>query len=153
MYTLERSQLLAVEPPTVWDFIKNPANLNMITPPDLDFRIVSDIPEVMKDGLIVVYEISVPIFGNQEWVTEIKHINQGHSFVDEQRLGPYRFWYHYHEISRYDTGTRMLDRVHFELPFGFAGKIIYHLFVARTLKRIFDYRFKRFEELFNKKQH
>ena len=94
MYVLERQQRVTASVEQAWAFLQNPANLDRITPPDLQFRIVTDVPAIMFNGLIVEYRITIPLLGTHTWVTEIKHIREGLSFVDEQRLGPYRFWYH-----------------------------------------------------------
>jgi ligand-binding SRPBCC domain-containing protein len=39
-----------------------------------------------------------------------------HSFVDEQRLGPYTFWYHYHQIDAEEGRIKLTDRVYYEVP-------------------------------------
>ena len=44
MYILERQQLVNASMEQAWAFLQNPANLDRITPPDLQFRIVTDIP-------------------------------------------------------------------------------------------------------------
>ena len=148
MYTLEREQLVPVNLDVAWDFLKNPANLNSITPEDLHFTIISSVPDIMYDGLIIEYRVSIPMFGIQTWVAEIKHIREKKSFVDEQRIGPYKFWYHYHELQETDQGTKVLDRVHYAVPFGYAGRILHHFFIRKTLDRIFDYRKRKIQELF-----
>jgi len=140
MHILEQNQILPVSIETLWNFVQNPENLDHITPPDLKFVIVNDVPEIMFDGLIIEYQITVPLFGKQQWVTEIKHIIENRSFVDEQRLGPYRFWYHYHQLSQEESGTKMFDQIYYELPYGPLGKVFHYLTVNKTLKRIFDYR-------------
>lgn len=141
MYTLDRRQQLAASKEAVWNFLQNPVNLDRITPPDLRFRIVSEVPAVMYNGLIVEYRISIPMLGTHTWVTEIKHIREGHSFVDEQRLGPYRFWNHYHEIRpKEGGGTAMRDLISYQPPFGLLGRVLHPLYIRRTLERIFDYR-------------
>ena len=146
MHILERAIQLPVDAASLWDFIATPRNLNDLTPPDLDFRIISAVPERMFDGL---YEIRVPLFGRQRWLTEIKHIRDGISFVDEQRLGPYRLWYHYHEITPLnDTLTRMLDRVHYQLPYGPLGRLVHEVRVKKMLEGIFAYRAERLRALF-----
>jgi ligand-binding SRPBCC domain-containing protein len=88
MYTLAKEQLVTASLKECWNFLKNPANLNVITPDDLDFLIISPVPEDMFDGLIIDYRISIPLFGAQRWLAEIKHIRHQKSFVDEQRIGP-----------------------------------------------------------------
>ncbi len=45
MYTLEKEQLVTASLEHSWSFLKNPANLNLITPEDLHFLIISPVPE------------------------------------------------------------------------------------------------------------
>ena len=147
MYTLEREQWLAAPADQVWEFLQNPANLDQITPPDLRFSIVSETPAVMHDGLIIEYRIAIPLLGSHAWITEIKHVRPGRSFVDEQRLGPYRFWYHYHAIEAVDGGTRMRDQVSYQPPFGPLGRLLHPFYIRPTLERIIDYRQQRLQLL------
>ena len=147
MYILERQQRVTGTLEQAWTFLQNPANLDRITPPDLQFRIVTDIPAIMYNGLIVEYRITIPLIGTHAWVTEIKHIREGLSFVDEQRLGPYRFWHHYHEIRQDKGGVLLMDRICYQPPFGVLGRLAHRLYIRRTLERIFDYRQLRLEEL------
>lgn len=140
MYTLYREQVIRTSLKKAWDFIRNPANLNAITPPDLDFRIISDPPDKMYEGLMIEYDIRIPFLGYQEWVTEIKHINKPYSFVDEQRIGPFKLWYHYHALQQVNEGIKFIDKVYYAVPFYIIG-IIFHTFVLKKiLTHIFDYR-------------
>lgn len=145
MYILEREQQICSSIEKVWSFISRPENLNDITPDELKFNIVTAVPPIMYNGLIVEYRIKIPFFGTQQWVTEIKHIKEGVSFVDEQRIGPYKFWYHYHELKQNGDNCTMFDRVHYKLPFGIVGKIVHKIFIKKMLNKIFDYRWKKFE--------
>jgi len=140
IHTLYREQTIATNLQQAWDFISSPANLDAITPPDLSFEIVTDVPEVMYDGLLIEYRVGIPFLGKQTWLTELKHIRAGHSFVDEQRIGPYKIWYHYHEISEVAGGIRFIDRVNYVLPLGPLGEIARAVYVKRQLQQIFDYR-------------
>lgn len=140
MYTLAREQYVETDYKTAWKFIEQPANLNRITPPDLKFQIVSKVPEEMYEGLIIKYRITLPGLGTRTWVTEIKHIQRQWSFVDEQRLGPFVFWYHYHELRKEQTGCSIVDKVYYQPPFGLCGKLIHRLYIRRNLERIFDFR-------------
>ncbi|WP_319587196.1 SRPBCC family protein [uncultured Desulfobulbus sp.] len=146
MYILERQQRVTASVEQAWAFLQNPANLDRITPPDLQFRIVTDVPAIMFNGLIVDYRITIPLLGTHTWVTEIKHIREGLSFVDEQRLGPYRFWYHYHEIRQENDGVLLIDQVFYQPPFGLLGQLLHRFYIRRTLERIFEYRRQRLEE-------
>jgi ligand-binding SRPBCC domain-containing protein len=152
MYSLEQHQLIAATPQDAWAFLQHPANLDEITPPDLKFRIVSDVPEVMYNGLIVEYRITIPLLGTHTWITEIKHIREGYSFVDEQRIGPYRFWYHYHQVEPHEKGVMLYDLVSYQPPFGIAGKMMHSLYIRRTLERIFAFRRVRLEQILTAKE-
>ena len=149
MYTLEREQVVHASLAEVWRFLGHPANLNMITPDDLDFQIISPVPAIMFNGLIIEYRIKIRFFGIQQWIAEIKHIREFHSFVDEQRLGPYSFWYHYHELNEVENGVRLIDRVYYDVPWSFAGRILHGLVIRKTLNRIFDYRSEQLSYIFN----
>ncbi|MEM8866955.1 MAG: SRPBCC family protein [Verrucomicrobiota bacterium] len=140
LHTLYREQTIDTDIATAWDFISKPANLDTITPEDMQFSIITEVPEKMYDGLMIEYRIGIPLLGKQTWLTEIKHIREGHSFVDEQRIGPYKLWFHYHEISSVSGGVKFIDRVSYALPFGPFGAIAHQLYVKNQLKHIFDFR-------------
>lgn len=149
MHCLERKIVLDVDYETLWEFMATPANLNQLTPPELHFQIVSDLPDKMYNGLMIEYRIRIPLFGRWRWLTEIKHIRAGEYFVDEQRLGPYRLWYHEHILESISPQkTRMIDRVSYSLPLGIAGRWINNLRVGAMLDDIFNYRSARLMELF-----
>ena len=75
-----------------------------------------------------------------KWVTEITHVKEPEFFVDDQRLGPYRFWHHEHIFKEIGGGAEVHDLVHYALPFGPLGNIAHELVVKKQLKEIFDYR-------------
>jgi ligand-binding SRPBCC domain-containing protein len=137
---LSRQQTIQTDLKTAWEFISSPKNLDAITPDDMPFEIISDIPEKMYDGLLIEYKVGIPLIGKQTWLTEIKHIREQHSFIDEQRIGPYKLWYHYHEITQQPDGIRFIDKVHYVLPMGPLGSIAHCLYVKKKLQSIFDYR-------------
>lgn len=149
MHTLEREIIINAPAEEVWEFLATPVNLDRLTPPELRFRILSEVPEQMFNGLMILYEIGIPLFGRWRWLTEIKHVVPGRSFVDEQRRGPYRFWYHHHEIApREDGRTQMVDRVTYQLPFGPLGELVHAVQVKQMLEKIFDYRSDKLAEIF-----
>ncbi len=149
MYLLERELVLNSPAQKVWDFLASPVNLNELTPSDLRFEILSKLPERMYNGMMIHYSISIPLFGRHHWLTEIKHIEEGRSFVDEQRRGPYSFWYHYHVVETMaDNRTRVIDSVTYQLPCGLLGRLVHAVRVEKILVDIFNYRNRRLIELF-----
>ena len=152
VHHLKQSQTLPVDREVLWEFISVPQNLNKITPPDMAFEIIGESPEKTYTGLLLEYRVKVPLLGWSTWLTEIKYVQEGVSFMDEQRVGPYKLWLHTHKLEDVDGGTRMTDDIRYIVPFGPIGWIANALFVGRTLRRIFDYRRVKMEELFGKSE-
>jgi ligand-binding SRPBCC domain-containing protein len=148
IYTLQKETVLGCSLETSWEFLRNPKNLNLITPPDLHFQIVTEVPEEMFNGLLIEYSIRIPGIGRQRWLTEIKHLQPYRSFVDEQLYGPFTLWYHFHEITEADKGVRSRDKVTYILPLGQLGRLLHYISIRKTLERIFNYREKQLTKLF-----
>lgn len=116
----------------------------------MGFVILSDPAEKMYPGQIIEYKVSPMLGIKLHWVTEITHVQDKEYFVDEQRFGPYAFWHHKHFLKETKEGVVMYDEVHYKAPMGVLGRMANALFIERQLKQIFDYRFGKIEELFNK---
>ena len=148
MHTLRQSQTLPVSRNVLWEFVSVPQNLNQITPPKMAFKIIGDPPKSAYEGLLLEYKVRIPVLGWTTWLTEIKYVTEGYSFMDEQRIGPYKLWLHTHTLEDVDGGTKMTDEIRYALPFGLLGDFAHAIFVKRTLKQIFDYRREKLDELF-----
>ncbi|MBD3274266.1 MAG: cell division inhibitor [Candidatus Marinimicrobia bacterium] len=140
MYRLQTTQNLTVSIDEAWEFFSNPANLQSITPDSLRFKILTDLPQKMYEGLIVQYKVTAFAGIPMNWVTEIKHVQEGALFVDEQRFGPYKFWHHQHHFREIEGGVEMKDIVHYSLPFGVLGRLVHGLLIKQQLNGIFEFR-------------
>ncbi len=149
VYRVEYHQVIKAPMQQVWDFFSAPANLSKITPPQMNFRILEMQGDKMFAGQIIRYKVTVLPLIRVGWTTEITEVDNGVTFVDEQRKGPYRQWRHRHTFRQIDEGVEMTDVVEYAIPFGFFGRLANFLFVAREVKRIFAYRFQVVEKLFN----
>jgi ligand-binding SRPBCC domain-containing protein len=144
-YRLEREQWLPKPIAEVFSFFSRPENLQVITPPWLDFRMVES-PQALVAGSLIRYRLrwrGIPI----RWTTEISEWNPPHRFVDREIKGPYALWNHEHWFEAGAGGTTMRDRVTYALPFGFLGQIAYPV-VRRDVERIFDFRAQIMSRLF-----
>jgi ligand-binding SRPBCC domain-containing protein len=131
----------------VFAFFADARNLEALTPPWLNFVILTPSPIAMKIGTLIDYRIRVhglPI----SWRTEIVGWNPPHQFVDVQLRGPYKLWHHTHVFEEHNGGTRCLDHVRYR-PRG--GALVNWLFVRRDVEQIFSYRQERLRELFRDK--
>lgn len=140
IHTLQQEQILPITLTEAWDFFSSPANLDAITPDDLGFKITSPLGDRLHNGQIITYRIRLAPMIHTTWVTEIKCVEEGCSFVDDQRFGPYKFWHHRHVFEEVPNGVRMSDLVHYAMPFGPCGSIAHVLFVRKKLHWIFDFR-------------
>lgn len=150
-FSLKTVQCIPVDLDTAWEFFSSPANLKTITPDKLGFQILSKHHgSTMYPGQIIEYKVKpvlgIPIY----WMTEITHVQDKKYFVDEQRFGPYQLWHHQHHFKTIEGGVEMTDIVHYRNPLGFLGNIGNSLFIKNQLKQIFEFRFKKVEELFGK---
>jgi len=85
------------------------------------------------------------------WMTEITHVKEKEYFVDEQRFGPFAFWHHEHHFTEIDGGVLMHDILHYSIGFGPIGKIANAITVKKKIKEIFEFRYKKVEEIFGHK--
>ncbi|MEO8293960.1 MAG: SRPBCC family protein [Gemmatimonadota bacterium] len=136
---LETTLDLTLDRPSVFDFFADAGNLERITPPELGFSITTPAPVTMTPGSIINYRLK--LYGIPfRWRTEITIWDPPIIFVDEQRSGPYKLWVHTHRFTILPGGgTRIHDRVRYQLPFGTPGRLALPL-VRRQLARIFRFR-------------
>ncbi len=141
MFQIIRRTDIAAPLDQVWDFFARPENLDRLTPPDLSFRIVTADVGRMYSGQIIEYRIRIFPLLWVRWLTEIKHVAEGRYFVDEQRIGPYKFWHHEHRFESLPNGqVRMQDLVNYDVGWGWIGVLLNTLVIRRRLNYIFDYR-------------
>ena len=151
VYKIETVQHINASIEKCWDFFSSPQNLQTITPKNMSFEIEDFDGKKMYPGQIITYTLK-PLFGiKMNWVTIITVSTENQYFIDEQRFGPYKLWHHKHFFEPTETGTKMVDIVHYVLPLGFLGRIMNHFVVKNKLKSIFDYRYHKIEKLFNSK--
>lgn len=150
LYRLHRIQTLPVSVEKAWQFFSSPLNLPSITPPWLNLKVVGEVPDRMFPGMVIRCRVA-PLFGIPvNWISEITHVDPPHYFVDEQRLGPYRFWHHLHHIRPIGSGIEMIDTVSYSLKYGPFGRLMHAFVVKKRLEAIFNFRQKTLERLFDR---
>jgi len=148
IHQLIREQVVPAPLGEVWEYFATPKNLNEMTPPDMQFEIIHGAEGAMFQGQLISYRVQIMPLVKSRWLTEIAHVKNQAYFVDEQRVGPYRFWYHEHRFEAVEGGTRIIDQVTYEMPFGPLGDLVHAIWVGPRLKSIFDYRREKVIALF-----
>ena len=145
-YVLTRSLTLDLPIGRVFDFFSDAGNLERITPPELNFHIITPQPIDIKQGALIDYELKmrgIPV----KWRTEISVWEPPFRFVDQQLRGPYKQWIHTHTFTELGPSRTLIeDQVRYRLPLEPLGDVA-HFFVKRELDYIFDYRQKAVAEM------
>mgnify|MGYP000616262432 CR=1 FL=1 len=146
-YQLVQSQPFAQPVDELFDYFRDPENLEEITPDRLKFRILDADPLPVREGTVIEYRLrlrGIPL----SWTTEITAFEPNEYFQDTMIDGPYRKWEHIHTFERVNGRTVMGDQVHYELPYGWLGELVHELLIKRDLKHIFQYRARTLRDRF-----
>lgn len=149
VYTISRVQYLPINISEAWAFFSSAGNLSKITPTEMNFNVLTDLPDAqIYTGMRIDYKVS-PLFRIPlRWRTEITNVVPLATFTDRQEVGPYKLWEHTHYFEEVSGGVKMTDEVRYALPFGIFGVWVHFAFVKRKLAKIFDYRYRKLQELF-----
>jgi len=140
-HVLTRKLTLNLPIERVFGFFADAGNLERITPPELNFKILTAQPIDIRKGALIDYQLKLrglPL----TWKTEISEWNPPYSFIDRAFKSPYKQWIHRHVFTENTGGgTEIEDIVRYRLPLEPFGDVA-HWFVRRELDYIFDYRQK-----------
>jgi uncharacterized protein (TIGR01777 family) len=131
----------------VFEFFSSAHNLERITPPWLNFQVLTPPQQQIQAGSLIDYRLKVhglPV----RWRTLIESWEPGKSFVDTQLKGPYAKWHHTHFFEELQGGVLIEDRVLYRLPLSVVGEVFGGAWVQRDVEEIFAYRKKVIRELF-----
>lgn len=134
-------------PSSVFPYFANEKNLEAITPPWLNFRVLDKSTDEMQEGTLIRYKLSlhgIPM----RWRTRITHWRPESHFADFQEVGPYQKWHHSHDFESLGAGTLLLDKVRYRLPLGLIGELVAGAYVRHDVRKIFAYRQKVIAKIF-----
>ena len=148
-WRLSCHQYVPLTPTEVFPFFADAHNLERITPPFLNFKILSRSHEPLLAGATLNYTLRlhhIPVF----WRTVITEWNPPHHFVDTQQIGPFKRWHHLHQFKPTKHGTEIIDVVTFDLYCRRLTATPILGWIHDDLTRIFDYRRMRVAEILGK---
>ena len=144
MYQIRHEVILPRPLDEVFPFFSDAFNLEKLTPSWLRFSVVTPAPITMAVGTLIDYRLRVRGLP-MRWKSRISEWDPPHRFVDEQLRGPYRTWIHQHIFEDLGHETRVVDQVSYD---HLGGWLANSLLVGPDVRRIFQYRETKLQELF-----
>lgn len=138
IHEIFQQQWLPQKVEEIFPFFCDEKNLEVLTPPLLNFKVLGKTTPTIEKGTLIDYRLKVRGVPTK-WQTKILEWDEGKKFVDTQLKGPYALWHHTHEFESLGGGTLMTDRVLYKLPlwpFGEVGLLL----VKRDVSSIFRFR-------------
>lgn len=146
MPTFEQSVHVSCPPETAFDFLTVAENIVRISPPEAQLKMI-DAPERLELGSRIEFELGG--WGPaQRILHEITEHQRPDRFTETLVRGPLKSWVHEHIIeSGGDGAVRVLDRIYFEPPGGFAGFLVTEERIRDSLETSFEYRHRKLKRL------
>jgi ligand-binding SRPBCC domain-containing protein len=130
----------------VYQFHMEADALERLTPPWEKSRVVARTGSIEEPGSRVTLRVKVGPFA-QDWVAEHKEFLKGRMFRDAMVSGPFRKWEHTHEfVAESENSSWLADRVEYEFPLGWLGKLLGGGYTRGRLERMFRYRHRKTEQ-------
>jgi len=145
-HILTRKLILDLPRAEVFDFFADAENLERITPPELNFHIITPQPIDIRKATLIDYQLKLRGL-SLKWKTEISLWNPPFEFVDRALKSPYRQWIHRHVFTEIEVNKTLIeDEVKYRLPFEPLGDL-FHFYVRKELNYIFDFRQRKVSEI------
>jgi len=136
MNRLEFATDLDVAADTVFTWHARPGAFERLTPPWAPVRLEQF--EGIGEGDRAVLRMGPGPLAVR-WVAEHHDVVEGRQFCDRQVQGPFAHWDHTHRFEPTEEGSRLVDRIEYELPGGSAGNWLSG-WLEPELERQFAYR-------------
>jgi ligand-binding SRPBCC domain-containing protein len=151
-HLLERRFWVRCPRPEVFEFLADPRNLPLVSPPPTRLVWLAPPPRLLSAGAVLDFSVrmlGVPV----RWRVMIREFDRPHRFIDVQLRGPFTRWEHRHrfvegtEPRDERCGTWVEDRLVYQMPLGWLGDVAHALAARRRITALFDYRERRLREL------
>ena len=130
----------------VWEFYIDIKHLAIITPKELELKIINSTSQKLVQGTEIWLEGKIMTLSKRtKWhsaITLFSASSHQCEYVDEMLTGPFKKWRHSHKFNAADNNqkqTQVIDEIDFELPYGTIGKL-FDGYAYRTLQKLFNHR-------------
>jgi ligand-binding SRPBCC domain-containing protein len=148
IYAFDKTTKVPGDLKGVFLFFSKAENLQRITPPWLQFKILSPLPITIEQDTLIDYQIRLYGFPIR-WRTKITSWEPPHRFVDTQIKGPYTLWIHEHRFEQTDGHVTIYDHIDYKIPGGIVSPILNKFFVKADIEKIFNHRQNVIQQIFS----
>jgi ligand-binding SRPBCC domain-containing protein len=122
MHVHEEQLSIPVPLERLFEFLRRPANVALISDPATGLQLVSA-PEIVEIGSIITFRIAA--FGQvREATHQVVELDPHRRIAEVQTSGPMRSWRHRHTFEPDGDGTILVERIEFEPPGGIIGLLV-----------------------------
>src|SRR5947209_3879942 len=143
MAHLQRSIRIAAPAQAVFDFHRDPRNIERVAVSPAQARLLPPYDVPLRLGSVVRLRVTVLGFVPQVAETVIVVCDPPGELTDEQRRGPFRAWRHRHLFRGGDGDTELTDDIEYELPTG----LPFRLLGAEAMTKMMENLIERRQEL------
>jgi ligand-binding SRPBCC domain-containing protein len=137
--TFIKETRIAATPEQVFAFHESDGALERLTPPWERVEVEEGGHSLKPGSRVVIRTKFGPI--TVRWVAEHTEYDPPRLFADRQVSGPFASWHHrHHFLDDGEGGTLLRDEVEYEPPLGLFGRAVAGGYLARKLRRMFDFR-------------
>ncbi|APJ04028.1 TIGR01777 family oxidoreductase [Silvanigrella aquatica] len=139
VHTFSRSSHLSVSREEAFQWHTREGAFERLLPPWMPTQILSRQGSIHNGDFVKLKSMLgiIPM----EFHAQHQNYIENKQFEDIQIKGPFHFYKHTHKFEKIDeTKSKMIDEIHYSLPFDFVSKFIGRSFVEEKLSRLFTYR-------------
>lgn len=129
-----------------FQFFSDTKNLERITPPEYELKVLSQSTVKPKEG--TTFEYAMKCKGIQvKCKSHVMEWMENHKMASTHEKGPYAFWYHSLQFEKLKNGTLLVEKVLYRWKYGFFGEMFCQTALRSHLIEIFRYRMRKAKEL------
>lgn len=140
--------VVPLSPHEAWAFFSKPANLKVVTPPEMNLTLAPKELPYIEEGLRLQFKVAPAMGIELNWETTIVEVKEPYRFVDKQTEGPFAYWRHEHIFAPAKNGTEIIDRLSYKMPFGTFGTLAYPFGIKSKICELFEFRKQKINQLF-----
>lgn len=145
MATFHKRSVFDASPAQVWAFHARPGAFARLMPPWQAMR-VDRAQGTLADTTATIRMKQGPLWLRWEARHDPAGFIDGVQFVDDQMSGPFKRWHHVHRVEPVagaNAGAALDDRIEYDLPMGWLGRVAGGWKVRADLERTFRFRHRR----------